>query len=43
MTPLKHYLAIATICLNANNVMAQNNEIKSEQIASLKVVAGTDW
>lgn len=43
MTPLKHYLAIATICLNANNVMAQNNEIKSEQIASLQVVAGTDW
>ena len=43
MTPLKYYLAIATICLNANNVMAQNNEIKSEQIASLQVVAGTDW
>lgn len=43
MTPLKYYLAIATICLNANNVMAQNNKIKSEQIASLQVVAGTDW
>ena len=41
----KHLLAIiiALSALAANNGFAQYNEIKSENIASLQVVAGNNW
>ena len=41
----KHLLAIiiALSALAANNSFAQYNEIKSENIASLQVVAGNNW